>query len=174
MPIFTLYLQNRNLASSSNYGLIKPVLVNTAQTITTFNVNFDDLFKGQNYKYKKCRIRIKAANTSNNLATFENSLAYVGCSISSNYNDTKLITPTLFNVTALADTPITELRQTFNSATDTGSSVGSNINMPFGSQYVIISFGDADNLTQALNLSSYTGLALNYEMLLLFELYDPI
>jgi hypothetical protein len=172
MPIFTLWLQNRTLASSSNYGLIKPVSVNDGQTITTFNINFDEIFKGENYKYKKCRIRMQASNTTNDTATFANSLSYVGCSISSNYNDTKLITPTLFNVTSLVDTPVTSSRLTFAPTTDTANSKGCNINMPFGSQFLIISFGDADNLTDALALeSSYN---LNYEMLLFFELYDEI
>ena len=172
MPIFTLWLQNRILQSQTTYAVIHPVLVNTTQTITTFSINFDEIFKGENYKYKKCRIRIKALNITNGIPTFTSSLGYVGCSLASNYNDTKLITPTLFNITALVDTTITSTRQTFIPSTDTAASLGSNINMPFGSQYLIISFGDADDLTTTLSLS--TSLNLNYELLLLFELYDAL
>ena len=174
MPIFTLWLQNRiTLPTNPGYTILRPVSVNTDQTITTWNVNFDALFKGQNYKYKKCRVRTKALNITNSNPTFANSLSYYGCSLSSNYNDTKLLTPTLFNLNVLVNTTVSVQRVTFISSADTAGSKGCNVNMPFGSQLFTITFGEADDLTVPLEFTS-AGVDLNYTMLLLFELYDPI
>lgn len=173
MPIFTLWLQNRVLDGSALYTTFKPVYTSNDKGVTTWSVNFDDVFKGQNYKYKKCRVRIKAINITNGTPTFTNSLSYVGCSLASNYNDTNLLTPTLFNVTCLVDTTITSNRQTFIPSTDTAGSKGSNVNMPFGSQYLSVTFGTATNFTEVLEFSA-ASVDVNYNLLLHFELYDPI
>jgi len=173
MPIFTLWLQNRVLDGAVGYSILRPVSTNNDKAVTIWSVNFDDVFKGENYKYKKCRVRIKAINITNGSPTFTNSLSYVGCSLASNYNDTKLLTPTLFNITCLVDTTITANRQTFIPSTDTAGSIGSNINMPFGSQYLTFTFGTATNFTEVLEFVT-DGVEINYNMLLQFELYDPI
>jgi len=173
MPIFTLWLQNRVLDGAVGYSILRPVYTSNDKGVTIWSVNFDDVFKGENYKYKKCRVRIKAINVTSGTPTFTNSLSYVGCSLASNYNDTKLLTPTLFNITCLVDTTITPNRQTFIPSTDTAGSIGSNINMPFGSQYLTVTFGTATNFTEVLEFAT-DGVEINYNMLLQFELYDPI
>lgn len=164
MPIYTLYLNNVDSSQISN---------TTNFNSCTWNVNWDQLFKGENYKYNKCRIRIKIVSTSSNFtaASFHNTSGPLTCSLPTNFNASNLIQPTLLNILVLRDSAVTPTRLTTTSRTDTADSPGVNIQVPKGSYPITISEGKLLNLTELSDFGS-SGVIFNYNVVFHFELYN--
>jgi len=168
MPIYSLYLNTADTNTISN----------TDNTIISWLVDFDSLFRKENYNYKKCKLRFKMVTrvpviAAPNLPKFQGSISYLACSLSSNYNATNLLRPTILNTFVLRDTYITTTRQTNHENVNTAENVGTSINMPFNTQLFTISNGDVANFSNITNYGTtgYT-LSFNYVIHLQFELYD--
>jgi len=168
MPIYSYWLSNRNQSWS------QPINNNGYASISSFLINFEDLFKGANYRYKKCRLRYKMTNTttSNAVFTFTSTLGYIGCNLASKYNYSNTLNQTAMNLMVLVDSPVTTVRLTNDTSINTAESQGVNINMPFGSQIVTISLGDSIDFVNSSNLTG--ALNYGYQIHLQFELYDEI
>jgi len=172
MPIYTLYLNTVDTNAISNPD----------STVIRWIVDFDSLFRRENYNYKKCKLRFNIVSRTTGLPVpslpkFKPTISYLACSLSSNYNATNLIQPTLLNAMVLVDSPVTSVRKWIHPNVNTSENVGASINMPQGIQQFTISVGDAANLTSATNFGSFVSptqynLIFQYHILLQFELYD--
>ena len=168
MPIYSYWLSNRNTSWS------QPINSNSNAAISTYLINFDDIFKRENYRYRKCRLRYKMTNaTATNAAlTFTATLGYIGCNLASTYNYSNTLNQTAMNLMVLVDSSITASRITNDISVNTSESNGVNINVPIGLQLVTITLGSSDNF---VNSSVLTGvLNYAYQIHLQFELYDEI
>jgi len=174
MPIYSLYLNTADPNAISN----------TDTTIISWIVDFDNLFRKENYNYKKCKLRFKIVSRTSTLPVpsipkFKPSISYLSCSLSSNYNATNLMQPTLLNTMVLVDSPATAVRQWIHPNANTMENVGTSINIPKGIQQFTISIGDSANFASKTNFGSLVGatqynLIFQYHILLQFELYDKI
>jgi len=166
MPIYTTWLTNISTSVAAT------PFVNSQSTVSTWQINFDDLFRYDNYRYKKCRLRFKMINNilSNNVS-FPNSLCCLNCNLASSFNASNTLTPTALNISALANSPVVPTRSTVIVNTDTADTKGVNINMPTGLQYFTISIGDDTDYSAIFVGLNYL---FPYEIMLFFELYDEI
>jgi hypothetical protein len=167
MPIYSLYLNSADANATANAD----------GTIVSWLIDFDSLFRKENYNYKKCKLRFKMISrvptlAAPNLPKFQGSMSYLACSLSNNYNGTNLLRPTILNTFVLRDSYITTARQTNHENVNTAENVGININMPFNTQLFTISTGDLANFSSTSNFGT-TGysLSFNYVILLQFDLY---
>ena len=164
MVMYTLYLNNVDSSQLSN---------TTNFNSCTWNVNWDQLFKGENYKYNKCRIRMKIVSTSQNFvaASFHNTLGVLTCSLPTNFNASNLILPTLLNIMVLRDSAVTPTRLTITNRTNTAETPGVNIQIPKGSYPITINSARLLNLTESNDFGT-NGVILNYNIVFHFELYN--
>jgi len=163
MPIYSLYLNT-----------VSATFINTNGSSATWNVNWDQLFKGENYKYSKCRLRYNIlARIANGTIAFNTSLSNISCSLPTNFNGSNLLLPTLLNISELRSSYITNARQTTPRKTNTADTMGVNIQVPKGSFPITISFAKFTNFTE-LNDFGYSIGNLNYNIHFMFELYDEL
>ena len=164
MVIFTLYLNNVNSSQLSN---------TTNFNSCTWNVNWDQLFKGENYKYNKCRIRIKIVSSSQNFvaASFFNTSGVLTCNLPTNFNASNLYLPTLLNIMVLRDSDVSVARLTTSNRTNTAESLGVNIQIPKGSYPITINAARLLNLSEPNDFGS-VGVIFNYNIVFHFELYN--
>lgn len=164
MPVYSLYLNNFNPQGnvfSKNFGY----------TSCTWLVDFDNLFKGENYKYSKCRIRFKmVSKTDNALQSFFSSINLICCSLPSVYCSNALF-PTILNVLALQDSNVAITPKTVIPQTNTVETTGVNIAVPKGSFPLTIALAKSTNINDYSTLVSTTTI-INYNIHLQFELYD--
>lgn len=177
MPVYTLYLVSSLFSSTFpaqneiNYvtkmsGTTTSPNLNTS---TTWNINWDEMFKKNNYKYKKCRVRVKAQSIlSDNTALYPTTVQVLTSSFQTNHNGTESILPTSLSTVYFGDTAITN--QLFTVYLNThGSIAGTNIEPPQGQTFFTLAYQQRDTLSLSDSL-----VTLDIGYLFTFELYDPI
>lgn len=165
MPIYSTWLTN--IATSVYAAPFK----SNQGTVSSWYINYDDLFRYENYKYNKCRLRIKMVSNVTGSSTFQGTQGYIGCNLISNTNSTNTLNPTPINLFVLVDCLLTSTRLTNAISTNTAEGQGTNISVPTGSGLFTITIGDMLDFTSLLSLTSTSE---NYQIHLMFELYDPI
>lgn len=167
MPVYSLLL---NTAITSAYYQAQY----TAKNQVSWNINFDDLFKGDNEKYKNCRVRFNFISTAwtTGAGEWDAYTGYLTCSLPSAYQLNRgysgtalgLIYPT--RVGSLDNSPTTT--NAFSITTlDQGTQGGVDITVPQGYQQLQICLVQ-DNPTGSLMT---WGTFPDWQLLLLFELY---
>jgi hypothetical protein len=180
MPVYTLFLTNQDITGypkDSEINLVQYAIPNnqyadsSTKTSATWNINFDKLFNNDNYKYRKCRVRVKMhAPFISTLATvFSGALGNICASLSTSYNEQTTIAPSLLSLGYVISTP-TDLAYLDYPVNTMETSQGVNINMPTGSQWLTLIMGNNVNLTEMIEM--FGRVWVNY--LLTFELYDRI
>jgi hypothetical protein len=178
MPIYTLYLTNQDLSNNPMkliyYNVGSAPLNNPPTTIyttektrvmTTWIVDFDELFKGANYKYSKCRLRVKTKSVSMASITYPRNSSSLTMSLASSYNAQTTYFPTFIASFTGADSPVSS--SIMDIPINTLESTGVNINVPFGSQPMSVAFNSALQDNELLNRTN--DFLLNF--LFVFELY---
>jgi hypothetical protein len=142
---------------------------------STWFVHWDQLFKGENYKYKKCRLRFKILGRISSAAgiTFVNSLCNISCSLPTNFSSSNTLFPTLLNIGVLNSSSITTTRLTTPMITNTVETLGVNCQIPKGSFPLTIGIAQMANFSKLTDFGS-TAQNFNYNIHLQFELYDTI
>jgi len=165
MPVYNLYLNTVDATGFYNGNF----------SSSTWPVHWDNLFKCENYKYKKCRLRFKILGriASNAAFTFASSLCNVSCSLPTNFSSSNTLFPTLLNIAVLDGTSITRTRSTFPMITNTVETPGVNCQIPKGSFPLTIGIAQMANFSQLTNFGSSIQ-NFNYNIHLQFELYDTI
>lgn len=162
MPIYTLYL-----TTFANPNWINGTPVNnTSKHSVRWNINFDEMFRNENYKYKHCRVRLKLQMTSWSAVStdWESYLGYLSCSLASatsNYGTYG----TLLCPTFAVDAPTTGTA-THCMILDTTTDIGVDVMMPTGNQDLLLNFHRMD-MTKNFMANIY-----DYQCILYFELYD--
>jgi hypothetical protein len=161
MPCYSLYLNTLSANST-----------NTNVSSATWNVNWDQLFKGQNYTYTKCRLRYNIlGRTPSGTIGFATSLGNISCSLPTNFNGSNLSLPTLLNIFELRSSFVINTVQMTPTKTNTADTPGVNIQTPKGSFPITIKFNKFTNFTELTDFGDATAI-FNYNILFLFELYD--
>jgi len=163
MPIYSLLL---NSIASAVYTA--PVKTNQG-LIAGWYLNYDDLFRKENYKFNKCRLRMNMVSNLANGVAFQTSLSYIGCNLASTTNSTNTINPSPINLFGFVDSNTTIQRNTNPELTNTSESQGTNISVPKGSGLFTIQIGDMNDMTSLLVLAA--GVSIGYQIHLQFELY---
>lgn len=176
MPCYSLYLTNQPVTGNptseikvvSFLGGSNPVL-NNSRISSTWNINFDGMFKGENLNYRKCRVRVKTlASLVEAGGTFAAGLTNVVCSLSTNYNAYRTYDKTLLSLSNVRGNFVSNAVYDFNC--DTMDSVGVNVNVPMGNQLFTISVGSPTNPFALYPLET----DFFIDFMLIFELYDKI
>lgn len=164
MPIYTLYLSTQ--VTSPTSSIIVPVDKSNLANVS-WNIDWDNLFRKEQYKYKHCRVRFSlvtdrwtsiAGNTD-----WDDYQGYLACSLPSSYNATTT-NGTLLGIIYPSDV------RTLTSSTDHGfvinnmEELGVDISMPTGNSRLNLMF-----LTSA---SQFISITPEYQIMLSFELYD--
>jgi len=177
MPCYSLYLTNQPVTQHVpeikvlyySGGLISTTNTVNTRVSSTWNINFSGMFKGEETKYRKCRVRIKTAG-----AVVYNGFTFLGrcnnlvCSLSSDFNTQRTANKTLLGLSYGSDSPIGSGLQNVN--LNTMESTGVNINIPSGSQLFTITYASNTGPYVLPNISN--DFLINF--LLIFELYDKI
>jgi len=167
MPIYTLYLST--LVTSPTSNIIVPVSKSNLANVC-WNIDWDNLFRKEQYKYKHCRVRYSlvtnkwtAAGGNNDWDSYQ---GYLACNLPSTYNATTT-NGTFLGIIYPQDvlTITTSTDHGFISST-LGDETGVDINMPTGSSAFELRF-----LTPAGQFNSITP---EYQIMLSFELYQRI
>lgn len=164
MPIYTLYLSTQ--VTSPVSSIIVPVNKSNLANVS-WNIDWDNLFRKEQYNYKHCRVRFSlvtdrwtsgAGNTD-----WDDYQGYLACSLPSSYNAVTtngtllgLIYPTdIYTLTAS-----TEHGYVINNMEE----LGVDVSMPNGNSILSIMF---------LNHNSrFISITPEYQIMLSFELYD--
>lgn len=162
MPIYTQYLTTFanpgwNNGTPTNNGSLNSV---------KWNLNWDDIFRMENHKYKRCRVKVKLYMTSWSAVStdWETYLGYLTCnlqSITSGYSTYG----TVLSLTKAEDCPTTGTT-THCMMIDTTPETGVDVIPPTGNQEFTLTFSPMD-LTKARIANIY-----DYQAILYFELYD--
>lgn len=164
MPIYSLYLSTQVTAPVSN--IIVPVNKTNLANVS-WNIDWDNLFRKEQYNYKHCRVRYSL--TTNKWTAigsnddWDNYQGYLACSLPSMYNATTtsgtflgIIYPTdVYTVTVSNDHTI---------VSSTMGEVGIDISMPMNNSVLNIQF-----LTDT---GAFIGITPEYQIILSFELYN--
>jgi hypothetical protein len=178
MPCYSLYLTNQPVVSHPTneikilyYSGGTPAAGNTANTrvSATWNINFSGMFKGEETKYRKCRIRVKTLGSLvGNNASFLGRAYNLVCSLSTDFNSPRTADKTLLGLTYGSDSPIGTAIQDI--ILNTMESTGVNINVPSGLQRFTMTFSSNSD---PYSIPFVSGDFLTNFMLIL-ELYDKI
>lgn len=162
MPIYTLYLRTDTTTTNQ----FSPVKRSTYGQSITWLINFDDLFKNQNYEFKNCRITSQMG-WSYILQTllYDNMLNYMTISLSSSYSGSTTNGEVIDILNAVDYDIGTGGNNKWNS--NTFGSKGADFNMPYGTTFLTLNFL---RLSGFLPISNTTS-AFEYGILFKFELY---
>jgi hypothetical protein len=183
MPLYSLYLTNQDTTITNNqinqvyYNVgsaplnlplnVPPIIYTTANTrvMTTWNIDFDELFKGSNYKYSKCRLRVKTKTVNMASIAYPRNTSSLTCSLASMFNAQTTYFPTFIASFTGADSPVTS--SILDIPINTMESTGVNINVPYGSQPFSVAFNTPLQPNELLSRTN--DFLLNF--LFIFELY---
>lgn len=149
MPVYTLFLSNSTASTTDGYkddsmivaGFRQQTIINTNQSEFYYNINWDNLFKDENYNpiYTKCRIRCKInqGNTQSD-GTYGNHLGRMNVNlVSNNYmSGTSIACP--INLYNYARTPTGTGYININNSLY--SATGVEIEIPKGSSTLFITY----------------------------------
>ena len=159
--VFTMYLNNVP-------GF--PSLYNDASGSVSWNVNWDNFFEGEHLKWNKCRVRIQYITDASSTVTSTAAGGVLVSNSGSRYNNPQTMGVPLGIVQVATSTTAGE----FYINVDTLQTLGQNITIPSGSGIFNLSlfkkgFGSGNaNASAEINT-----LALQFQAMLQFELYDP-
>lgn len=153
--IYSLYL-------SSIISLPQSVPINkTKLGNITWNVDWNNLFRGNQNLYKNCRVRYSLKSARSSLV-YLNNIGVLTCSLSSNYNANTTPSTVLGLLKPKTCPDTTETGAIYDNSTI--DEIGIDINIPSSSSYFTLSFLKYSDLSI---MSSVT----DYEIILYFELY---
>ena len=166
MTIYTLYLST--LITSSTVSGFNPIIpVNkTNLNNVSWNIDWSNLFRGEETRYKYCRVRLHLSSTSFTAAGTDwvNYSGYLSCNLPSSYTSTGQ--GTILALVNPQNAPTTG-SSTHVVILNTLGEIGVDINCPTNAnQNFTISFFNDDSQTL---MSSFTQ---DYQILLSFELYN--
>lgn len=166
MPIYTLYLSTFGTTPSGNQGVPTD---KTNLNNVSWNINFDELFRYENKKYKHCRVRysLMSASWSAISTDWDTYLGYLTCNLPSPFQGTGSY-GTVIGTTSASDCPTTGTT-THCLMLNTTSEAGVDIAVPQNNQAFTLTMNRAD-LSSGLRISN----VYDYQIVLYFELYDPI
>jgi hypothetical protein len=142
---------------------------NSSKADVQWLVNWDQFFDNDNLRYNKCKVRVQLvslASASVTQADFEGVLV---SNLASRYNGNIIrMTPL-----GLIDVSTTPTAGSNKFSVNTLESLGQNISVPYGSQYLNLglyktgfgAIGSASNVLLGVT-------TINYQVMLQFELYD--
>jgi hypothetical protein len=163
MPIYTQYLTsvgnpswNNGMPQQSGDGQVR------------WNLNWDDIFRMENHKYRKCRVRITLTMHSWTAGAndWANYMGYLSCNLQSLSGATSTY-GTLLSLIYPQNAPTTG-SSIHAMLVNTADECGVNVMTPMGNQDFTLTFRPMD-----LN-SSVIKPIYNFQCLLYFELYDDI
>lgn len=166
MPrIYNLYLSTQITTPANN--LVVPVNI-TNKANGQWMVDFKSLFGADAYKYRRCQVRFHLTSESWTSAAsdWNNFQGYLALTLPSTFQSATTI-GTVIGLLYPQDTNSTDSNNSYN-LTTLGNQVGVDINMPRDNQLVSIRFCNDDSL------SIMNAAVPNYQILLCFELSDPI
>lgn len=170
MPNYVLYLSTKSSTPAWNPGV--PVGGNSDKiklNNVKWNINWDDVFRCENLKYKHCRVRVTLDSSAWTAVStdWDTYLGYLTCnlqSITSGFSTHgTVICPTTAQDAPTTGTGVHCMRL------DTTSGLGVDIMMPTGNQDFYLTFRRMDLSSGDLISNIY-----DYQVFLYFELYDPI
>lgn len=164
MPVYSVLL---NTAITSAYYQAQY----TAKNQVSWNINFDDLFKGDNDKYKNCRVRYNLVSTAwaSGADEWGSYVGYLACNLASAHQLNSGFSGTAFGlivpsrVGSLDNSATTT--NAFNSSTLQDN--GIDITVPRGLQQVQISLVQDNPTGSLMTWSTYP----DWMLFLSFELY---
>lgn len=178
MPCFTLYLTNQDTTISQQNeinvryyqgGSAPTGITANTRVYSMWNIDFDKMFRGENYNYKKCRLRVKAKMVNAaRLATYARQVFGLTCGLSSVYGNRSTMLPTFLTIGSGIDAGIGTSVLDINVNTMEGTGV--NTIVPTGSGNFTIAFNSPGQYNELLSRTN--DFLTNF--LLIFELYDPI
>jgi hypothetical protein len=155
--IYTLYLSTTQEAFQQAIPTNKTNLGNVS-----WNINFDDIFKGNQKLYKNCRVRYSLKSIRGSLVWLNN-IGFLGCSLSSSFNSIHTGYITILGLISPINCPDTaETGAIYDLSTF--DQKGVDINIPSSSSYLTISFVKYSDLTIMSSIA-------DYQIILYFELY---
>lgn len=163
MPIHVVYLSTTSNTPTWNQSV--PVDRSNLSSVK-WCLNWDEIFRGQNQKYKYCRLRAKLLSSSftANVTDWDTYLGYLTCNIPSLTSGFGTYGTVIAPVTA-QDVPTTA--STHYIYADTTNEPGIDIMVPTGNNDFILTFNRMD-LSSGLRTSNI----YDYQVFLYFELYD--
>jgi hypothetical protein len=174
MPIYTLYLTTK-ITGNSPLTPIFPQPISPATTLATtqlsnvtWNIDWDNLFRRNNYNYTGCRLRfdlVSESFTASSPATSDWTAysGYLAVSIPSNYNSITTNSTILGQIWP-QDCPVTGT-SIHSIGISTMSENGVDVNVPSGSTLFNIQMIKGDGFVPMANFQ-------HYNILLSFELYN--
>lgn len=166
MPVYSLYLSTLASSPASNQGVPTN---RTNPNNVTWNINWDDVFRYENYKHKRCRVRLKLQTDSwvgvgTDWTTF---IGYLTCNLASATSGFSSYGTVLTTVTPV-DVPTSPTNSKLHCIVlDTTSESGIDVVMPTGNQNFNLRFNK-----MALDSGTLTSNVVDYQIVLFFELYD--
>lgn len=166
MPVYTLYLTT--LITSSTVSAYNPIIpVNKTNLYNvTWNIDWSNLFKGdeKNYKFCRCRVYLTSESFAAGGSTWNNLSGYLSCNLPSMFGSTGQ--GTILALVNPQDCPTTGT-STHVVIVNTLGEIGVDINIPTNvNQNFTISFFNDDAQTF---MTTYTS---EYQILLSFDLYN--
>ena len=166
MPVHVVYLSTTSSTPTSNQSV--PVDKTNLNNVR-WNLNWDEIFRGQNKKYRYCRLRLKLLSSSWSAVStdWDTYLGYLTCNIPSltsgfgSYG-------TVIAPTSAIDCPTTGTA-THCMQLDTTPEPGVDIMVPTGNSDFTLTFNRMD-LSSGLRISNI----YDYQVFLYFELYDEV
>lgn len=149
--------------------IIPAVLTTTNQNQITWQIDWDNLFKGENKKFKRCNLRLKLNSQSWTAAAgdWESYNGVLTCNLASNSSGTTT-TGTPLALFAPEDAPTTGTTTHVIVINTLAHQFGADVIVPTGNSFFTISWYKQTFL-ELLAVPVY-----DYQVLLQFELYDPI
>lgn len=167
MPVYTLYLSTQITSPATN--IIVPVNKTNLANVS-WNIDWDNLFRKENYLYTNCRVRFQLVtnkwSASAGNTDWDDYQGYLGCSLPSSYNATttnNTILGMIFPTDVYTITASTSHAYVISSLSD----VGVDINMPKYNSIFNLQFRNTN--TQSFISST---IMPEYQILLTFELYN--
>jgi hypothetical protein len=165
MPVYTLYLSTISSPDPNGNQGVPTDRSNLANV--SWSVNFDELFRYENQKYSKCRVKYHLLMRQwTAVATDWNTyMGYLSCNLASAQGGFGQY-GTLLGPLYPLDSPTTG---TGNHVmfVNTSQDMGVDVNVPTGFQTFTLSFNRAD-LSSGARISNLN----DYQIILYFELYD--
>lgn len=165
MPIFTLYLSTLITSSTtSNTNNVIPINKTNLANVT-WNIDWKNIFKGNEDKYKFCRVRYYLMSQSFAAAggNYNSFTGFLACNLASTYHSSPV--GTILNLLSCQDCPTTGT-STHCIINNYLSDCGVDINIPsIYNQTLTLSFYNDDAFNFISNMPEY-------QILLTFELYN--
>jgi len=179
MPVYTIYLSSNNGNTSSfnlsqNQEIIPIEFGNVEGSFKIWEIDWDKIFKGDNYKYKKCRVKSNlqskgivystGINDGEGYLTFTNPTIY---NATTTVNGLPLCLTQFYNTPTVNDYTSNIVYCFLNNKLD--SQVGINICNPIGRGRVNFNLNDG---TSIYRLNQPPPNKYQYQLFLSFEFYN--